>query len=372
MNARRFERSANLARVLRAGFCASYEILIVVFVLAVIYWRTTKLVSPDVGAADEMESLSEASSDRPVYRIAATDDGRHLWVTRRGGEVELLDRLTGQVIDGRNGCDAGLADVSHSDCGSTSLLLGSDGSAVLYRDESEPPLMQMSAPSLADAEAGRDCRDVEGRSCSVSSDGSIALAVTCRGTVFGWSLTESKPVFLSYQLPVGLRPRSIRLDRTGSRLFVAGADDTSQILDARTGERLGEPLNFGASCRAAAWSHDGNTLALALSNGRIALWDVAQSAVRVPHSGPPFQQIYSIAYSRDGRWIAAAVVDRHSRVLLWDTESDAVYRLSGHAGLAWTLAFSAQGDALFTGSLDGTVREWSLSTFVTVRCLEKT
>ena len=372
MNTRRMGRSANRVRALRAGCCAAYEILIVVFVLAVIYWRTTKLVSPDAGAADAIESLRAACSERPVYRISAADDGRHLWVTRRGGEIELLNRFTGQTVNGRSWCGTDLADVSHSDCGSMSLLLGSDGSAALYRDMYEPPLVQMSPPSLAEAEAGRDCRD-EGRlSCSVSSDGSIALAVTVRGTVFGWSLTESEPVFLTYQLPAGLRPCSVRLDSTGARLFVAGAGDTSQIIDARTGEKLGEPLNLGASCRTAAWSHDGSVLALALGNRTFVIWDVVQGSVRVQCPVPSRNEITSLAISRDGRWVAAAVMDQQPYVILWDTESNAVHKLSGHAGLVQSMAFSSQTDALFTGSLDGTVREWSLITFVTVRCFDAT
>ena len=61
----------------------------------------------------------------------------------------------------------------------------------------------------------------------------------------------------------------------------------------------------------------------------------------------------------------------YPHVMPWDTESHAVRKLSGHAGLVWSLAFSPQGDALFTGSLDGTIREWSLSTFVTVRCFKE-
>jgi WD40 repeat protein len=74
-------------------------------------------------------------------------------------------------------------------------------------------------------------------------------------------------------------------------------------------------------------------------------------------------EITALAFSPDGRWLAAGSLDRTSR--LWDLHSAnppaAVGTvLEGHAGAITSLAFSPDGRWLVTGSQDGTARLWDL------------
>jgi WD40 repeat protein len=77
-----------------------------------------------------------------------------------------------------------------------------------------------------------------------------------------------------------------------------------------------------------------------------------------------------LAYSPDGRHLASAGAD--GRIYVWDTATRRlVRRLEGHGGVApqggqrvrfvRKLAY-ASAERLFSGGVDGTIREWDLTT----------
>jgi len=70
--------------------------------------------------------------------------------------------------------------------------------------------------------------------------------------------------------------------------------------------------------------------------------------------------ITAIAFSRDGRWLAAG--NREGDIHLWDVRhSDAApRRLSGHARLVSSLVFSENDGWLVSAGYDGFVRSWPL------------
>ena len=69
-------------------------------------------------------------------------------------------------------------------------------------------------------------------------------------------------------------------------------------------------------------------------------------------------EVYAIAFSPDGRWIASGGGD--STVKVWDSGTEKVVRsFRGHIGIVGSVSFSPDGHRLASGSRDRTVKVWT-------------
>jgi WD40 repeat protein len=123
-----------------------------------------------------------------------------------------------------------------------------------------------------------------------------------------------------------------------------------------------------------ALNFDGSLLAATDEEGMIRLWDVESGVSRVqPLAGAPDaewrrtavgasedEQIWTIAFSADGRFLAAG--SGEGTVWLWDTGSNhALGRpLTGATNSITDLAFSPDGSILAAASWDSTLRVWDV------------
>ena len=107
---------------------------------------------------------------------------------------------------------------------------------------------------------------------------------------------------------------------------------------------------------ACAYSPDGKSLALSLSNGDIKLYSTSTWEHVRTLTGHT-KRVWSIAYSPDGNQIISGSSDRTVR--LWDVEAGAcLYTLIGHSGQVNRVAFAPCGSSVASTSVDGTVRVW--------------
>jgi WD40 repeat protein len=144
---------------------------------------------------------------------------------------------------------------------------------------------------------------------------------------------------------------------------------SSLAADAKKTDLYGDPLPAGAvarlgtlrlrhsgPARGVALAPDGKAVASGGSDGRAVIWDVA--------SGTPLaqfvsEQVYAVAYSPDGRTLAAAAGD----VILYDvqTKSRRLLKAKGsRAGTVLAVTFSPDGKRLASAGTDGFVRLWDV------------
>jgi serine/threonine protein kinase len=108
-----------------------------------------------------------------------------------------------------------------------------------------------------------------------------------------------------------------------------------------------------------AFSPDGNTLALAIDDGTIKLYDPKAGRVRATlrgHKGP----VWSVDFSKNGELLGSASDD--GTVKLWDPAKGKELRTLKHDSSVRAVAFAPDGKRLATGSRDGSVLIWDLDT----------
>jgi WD40 repeat protein len=115
-----------------------------------------------------------------------------------------------------------------------------------------------------------------------------------------------------------------------------------------------------APANAAAWSPDGTLVAVATTDGSIALRDAATGepiASLAAHAGG----VNSLAFSQHGEWLASAGAD--ATVKLWHVASRRLEAtFFGHLGKVLAVAVAPDASALVSGGDDGTVKFWDVAT----------
>lgn len=239
---------------------------------------------------------------------------------------------------------------------------------------------------------------------TISSDHKRLASVTSDGQILVWDAKTGK---LHKQWDVQQSGDSVLAFAPDGKTL-ATASSTVRLWDADTGAEVAQiltrPLDPVVSL---AFSPDGKTLALGLRSAQIELWNVTErsraGSLKYPGS------LHAIAWSPDGKKLAAAggpkifVWDPHTNALLktFDVKEgpppvfptvralafapdskllaaggwDAVVRVyninaknptdakeqrvcEGHLSAVFSVAFSADGRSLLTGSFDRTVRLW--------------
>jgi WD40 repeat protein/type II secretory pathway predicted ATPase ExeA len=178
----------------------------------------------------------------------------------------------------------------------------------------------------------------------------------------------------------GNQPLGLSLAIEASRSFVTPPVEVLRVLSgAAYGPGFVHRLNLhNGSVTAGAISPDGKSAVSASGDGTLRLWDFTSGDALVTISGEG--EFYtSVAFSPDGRWIAAgegAVIERRTatdgrpsyvnrgEIDLFDTETGTPVNLldaeRGHSDIVTAVAFTGDGRYLLSASLDRTMILWDL------------
>ena len=281
-----------------------------------------------------------ATPQRGAASLAFTPDGKQLLAI---GASERSDTRGEMRMDMRLPANSETLRVfSTEDWSVTQTLSGNGGRLSLSRDglhlatQSREGLRIWNTTNRTTWQLEQTVRDA-GTPFSLSPDGKRIVAESrFGGSLAVWAPGQEPPVALADSTNLFVR---INLGRRDRDRAVAFSPDGKNIIAARN--MLSEHGVFVLS----VWNAETGE-----ETGRIP-----DDAEHPEHTGA----ITSIAFAPDGRTFASAGLDHSIRI--WDFEKrQRIRALQGNLNEVWTLAWSADGSRIVSGSKDGAVNLWTV------------
>lgn len=148
----------------------------------------------------------------------------------------------------------------------------------------------------------------------------------------------------------------------GSRVITASADQTAQVWNVRTGDRIGIPLKHDGPVNFAEFSRDGRLVLTVSADQRVQIWEVETGLPKGKSLSSP-DQVYVATFSPDGSHFLTATGGGVAQV--WDcATTDPVGSPLRHQDAVYAASFSPDGSLLVTASGDTTALIWDISTSI--------
>jgi WD40 repeat protein len=195
------------------------------------------------------------------------------------------------------------------------------------------------------------------RSVAFSPDGRLVATGGLNGRLLLWEVAGGR---LVRELAGHSRKSSfVTFSSDGRTVAAGGSDGTVDRWDVDTGRPLPPWPGHVGEVRPVAFSPDGRLAASGGKDRTVRVVDAADGQpLQVFRGNTPFTDL---AFSDDGRILAAVDESPSCRLNLWDLDTQEERTLTGHGAHILGLALHPTGRRAATASWDGTVRLWDLN-----------
>lgn len=299
--------------------------------------------------------------DRSIFSLGITPDGRWAGIGEFNGGFSLWDLQTGEEIwtDPEPMVEGGLHD-------GTRVAVSPAGGRIAYSFRGPDEIHEVRVLDPATRQiVQRLPMGSPVRMLAATPQGDRWVVSTADATLQVWDAMTGSQI---HRWPVPLDP--IRRHNRGAPLAIspdgrlAAVDDQQGgvlVLDLETGLERHRLKTSRAQVCAMAFSPDGRRLAAGASYNEpvIRIWDLKDGRVEAELDGHQ-GWISGLAFLSEDRLLSSS---QDQSLRIWDVPSRSVLRvLRGHAKEIWSFALGPNGDLLLSGSKDGEVRRWSLKT----------
>ena len=285
-------------------------------------------------------ALTLAGHSGFVFGVAYSPDGVRLVTAGGDGTAKIWDAAAGDLISTLAGHNGPVTAVTFDDDGQRIATASQDGTAKIWiaRASLEPRVLSGHNDAVL--------------SLAYSPDGRFLASGGADNDAILWDAASGEQVNVFSRHDNAVNDLAFSPDGT---LLATGSEDSFVRIWQIDSESLQAVFDQATAVSSTAFSPDGAILAVGTADG-ITLWDVAaEEAVLTLSQSEP---VRDLAFHPDGRMLAVA---GESAVTLWDTTSGNVLNtIQGHEGPINSLAFSRDGAYLATASDDSTARIWQI------------
>jgi len=294
----------------------------------------------DVSTGD---TVAQLAGDSAPLTAAFSRDGNRVVVGYANGTTFVWDLATKVPLTVLNGNADAVKTAQFSSDGSQVVTAGADGTIRVWYAQPRELRTEFTGPAGSGLLYGADY--VGGRIVDLQQNHQ-AYTFTPGGAP------------LANVTPPGMEADAAAWDRSGSKIVVAGANGTVEVLEASgatyTPVHLAAPINLGQGTGGVAMTPDGSRIGIVTNDGyTVEVRDAVTGTVR--QTLAPENAIEAIDMSQDGKVVGA---DYHGQVEMW-TGKAAKPRMLGTPGADLVyVAFSRSGSEFVTVSTSGVVTVW--------------